>query len=169
MRALAAEVEVSAVSPNLRQQRAPVRIHTPGGFDPLLALVELDVAATRVAAAQVATGEIAVGQLDFEYVVAARFALVAHPHARRAGLVVDHDGVVDDPAIGIIRIRLVSGDRGGLHVHPGGMIDVVEVAPERSVPDTTRHTEVGLGARRRAGDPPAARHEVPALGRRYAA
>src|SRR5439155_23751643 len=125
-----------------------------------LALVELNVAATRPAATQIATREIAVGQLDLEYVVAPRLALIAHADSGSAWLTVDRDVVIDDPAISVIRINCVSGDRGLFYVHAVPMVDVVEVPPERAVLDAAGDTEVALGARRCAGNPAAARHEV---------
>src|SRR6266540_4083416 len=67
---------------------------TLGSWGLLLADVELDVATSRVAAAQVATSGIAVGQLNLKQVIAARFALVARPHPRRARLAIKGDGVV---------------------------------------------------------------------------
>src|SRR5881396_3264784 len=82
-----------------------------------VAFVELDVASTRMAAAQIASGEVTIGQLDLEYVVAARLALVAHPHSRRARLTVNGDVVVDDPAIRIIRVHCIACDCGRLHMH----------------------------------------------------
>src|SRR5437867_10139898 len=109
---------------------------------------------------QVAAGEVAGGQLDLEYVVPARLALVAGPDSRRAGLTVNGDIVVNDSAGGVVRVHGISGHRGGLHMHAVAMINVVKVAPERSVLDAPRHTEVGLGPRRRAHDPAAARQEV---------
>ena len=84
-------------------------------------------------------------------------------------MTVDRDVVVDDPAISVIRINGVPGDRCGLHVHAVAMIDVVQVAPERAVLHATGHTEVGLGARRCAGNPAAAGDEVTAFGGRCAA
>src|SRR5439155_16727483 len=81
-----------------------------------VALVELDVASTRTAAAQIATGEVAVRQMDLKCVVAARLALVAHPHSRRARLTVNGDVVVDDPAIRIIRVKRVAGHCRLFHV-----------------------------------------------------
>src|SRR5438552_6277096 len=69
---------------------------------PLLALVELDVAPTGPAATQIATGEIAVGQLDLEYVIPARLALVTCPDSRSARLSINRDVVVNDPAIRVI-------------------------------------------------------------------
>src|SRR5882672_4235295 len=104
-----------------------------------MALVELDVAPTRPTATQIATGEIAVGQLDLEYVVAARLALVAHPHSPRACLAIDRDVVVDDPAIGVIRIDGVARDGRGLHVHAIAVVDVVQVAPKGAILDATGH------------------------------
>src|SRR6266704_2558792 len=128
--------------------------------------MELDVATPGLAPAQVPAGKVTVGQLDLEDVVAARFAFVAGAHARRAGLVVDRDIVVDNPAVRVARIDRVTGDRRGLHVHPVTVVDVVQVAPERTVLDTAGHAEVGLRPRRRAGNPTAARQEIPATGRR---
>src|SRR5258706_9846448 len=125
-----------------------------------VAPVELDVAATRVSAAQVATGEVAVGQLDLEYVVAARLALVARPHSGGARCAVDRDGVVNDPAGRIVWIRRVACDGRGLHVHAAAVVDVVEVAPERAVLDATAHTEVALRAGRGSRDPAPAGEEV---------
>src|SRR5437879_3780876 len=125
-----------------------------------VAFVELDVASTRMAAAQIATGEVAIGQLDLEYVVAARLALVAHPHSRRARLTVYRDVVVDDPAIRIIRVKRVAGYCRLFHVPAVAMVDVIQVAPERAVLDATCHTEVGFGARGCAGNPATTGHEV---------
>ena len=125
-----------------------------------MTLVELDVASARLAATQFAAGGITAGQLDFEYVISARFALVAHADSRHARLIVDRDGVIDDPAIRVKRINRVSGDRCGFDLHATVMIDVVKVAPECAVLGTTRHTEVRLGAGRSAGNPAAAGDEV---------
>src|SRR5439155_17142902 len=125
-----------------------------------VAFVELDVASTRMAAAQIASGEVAVGQLDLKYVVAARLALVAHPHSRRACLTVYGDVVIDDPAIRIIRVKRVAGHGRLFDVHAVAVVDVIQVAPERAVLDATRHTEVGFRARGCAGNPSTARHEV---------
>src|SRR6266487_2510662 len=125
-----------------------------------LALVQLDVASPWMTAAQITAGEVAARQLDLEYVVAARLALVAHAHPRGAGLSVNINIVVNDAAIGVGRIDCVSGDGGGLHVHSVAVVNVIEMAPERVVLESAAHAEVGLRARRRAGDPSAARHEV---------
>src|SRR3989442_179332 len=125
-----------------------------------VALVELDVASTRMRAAQIATGEVAVGQLDLEYVVATRLALVAHAHARGARLTVNRDVVVNDAAIRVVRVERVARHGGGLHVHAVAMINVVEMAPERAVLDAALHPEVRLVSRRRARDPSATRHKV---------
>src|SRR6266540_3273202 len=151
------------------------------GCERLLALVELDVAATGVVAAQIATGGV-VGrtinrtlstrswrwhctevQFDFEYIVSPWLAFVTHADARlEARYAIYGHVVTNDPAIRVTMINIVrvARDLCGLHVHAGAMIDVVEVAPERAVLDATRDTEIGLGARRRAGDPSAAGHEV---------
>ncbi len=120
------------------------RLLALSGCGRLLALVELDVAATGVVAAQIATCEVAVGQLDFEYVIPARLAFVAHADSRSARLTVDRNRVVDDPAIRVIRINRVARDGRVFDVHARVMIDVVEVAPERAIFDTTRDTEIGL-------------------------
>src|SRR2546425_13300057 len=133
----------------------PADCHPPGGPVPfprgrplqpvpwlgglLVALVELDVASTRMAAAQIAPGEVAVRQLDLEYVVAARLALVARPHSRRARLTVDGDVVINDPAIRIVRVKRVAGHCRVFHVHTAAVVDVIQVAPERAVLDATRH------------------------------
>src|SRR5438093_12879561 len=56
--------------------------------------------------------------------------------------------------------KYLSGDRRLFHVHAVAMIDVIQMAPERAIPHSARHTEVGLGARRRARNPAAASQEV---------
>src|SRR6266404_8338083 len=152
-----------------------LRLRAPGQFIPspgvallpipwfgglFVAFVELDVASTRTAAAQIATGEVAVRQLDLKYVVAARLALVAHPHSRCARLTVNGDVVIDDPAIRIIRVKRVAGYCRLFHVHAVAVVDVIQVAPERAVLDATCHTEVGFRARGCASNPSTARHEV---------
>src|SRR5262245_17468393 len=110
--------------------------------------------------AQIATGKVAVGQLDFENVVPARLALVTRPHSRGARLTVDGDGVVNNSAIRITRIRLVARDSRGFHKHAVTVVDVIQVAPERPVLDSPSHTEVGSRATRCPDDPAAASHEV---------
>src|SRR4051812_46668131 len=106
--------------------------------------MELDVSPSGMAAAKIAAGEVTVGQLNFEYVVTAWFAFVAHPDSGRAGLTINRDVVLDNPTIGIIRINLVAGHRRRLHVHPVAVINVIEMAPERAVLDAAAHTEVAL-------------------------
>src|SRR6266516_6579394 len=81
-----------------------------------MALVQLDVASPWMTAAQITAGEVAARQLDLEYVVAAWLALVAHAHPRGAGLAVNINIVVNDAAVGVVRINGVSGDGRGLHV-----------------------------------------------------
>ena len=101
-------------------------------------------------AAQIAPGEIAVGQLDLEYVIPARLALVTCPDSRSACLSINRDVVVNDPAICVVRIRGVSSDGGGLHMRAVAMIDVVQIAPEGAIPDAAGSAEISVRARRRA-------------------
>src|SRR5206468_2537708 len=106
-------------------------------------------------------GPVPIGQIDVEFVVAARLALVTRQDCSMARLTIDGDVVFDSPATRVApRIGIVCGDCRLFHVHADAVIDVVEVAPQRAVPPAAGDTEVGPGARRRAGNPAAARHEV---------
>src|SRR5258707_14454335 len=86
------------------------------------ALVQLDVPAAGMRTPEIACGVVAVRERYLEEVVAARFALVAGAHTRRAGRVIDRDLIVDDAAVGIRRIRGVANHSGGLHMHAVAVI-----------------------------------------------
>src|ERR1041385_316615 len=129
------------------------------------ALVQLDVAAARLIATQVAAGEVAVGHLDLEYVVPARFALVASADPGGARGAVNIHVVVNDPASGIIGINSVAGDCGGVDVHAVAVVYVVQVTPELATTDAAADAEGALFAGRRADDPAAA-GELVTFGRR---
>ena len=122
--------------------------------------MELDIAAAGAAAAQIAAGEVAVGQLDLEYIVPARLALIADAHSAGPRYPVNGDVEVNDPAIRIIRINGVDRHGGILDVLAIAMVYVIQVAPEGAFLDAAGDAEVAIRAGGGAGNPPATRHEV---------
>src|SRR5437763_271380 len=112
----------------------------------LLARMELNVAATCVTAAHIPTRKVTVGQLDLEDVAAARLALVANAHSRRARLAVNGDVVVYNPAIRIVGVQNVAGYRRSLDMLASASVREVQVPPQfpTLLLDATGDGEIGV-------------------------
>src|SRR5688572_3214910 len=120
--------------------------------------MELDVAPAGTSTAKVAPSVVASGQRDIEDIVAARLPIIRHNYARRAGDAVNEHVVIDLPCDRVQRD--VSRDGGRLYVHAGAVIDVVEMAPERTAADAPGYAEGTISAGLRAGNEPAAGYLV---------
>src|SRR5574341_1530357 len=123
--------------------------------------VQLDVPS-----AEQPPGLVSVGQPERELVAPPRLAPVGHLRFVGESTLAVHLRRATDPARRGVHF-LVPGYTGPLDLGAVAVvIDVSKVTPERTVLDAARDAKVSLGPRGGAGDPAAARDEVPAGGRR---
>src|SRR5262245_26624866 len=114
-----------------------------------------------IAPSQAARGGIAIGQADAESIIAAGLAIIRHLHLIGAPRhAINLASAFDKPRCG-------TGDHvhrttGPLHLHSGSMVYIMQMAPKTPIFDATRYREGASSPGGRAGDPPAAGHELPA-------
>lgn len=131
-------------------------------FAPAVALaafgfVKLNVSATRTITTETPTRGIAIGENDLEGIVPSWLAVIGHLDCRRASYAVNRDIEVNEACQRCCNI--IASDSGGLDMHSGVVIDVIQVAPESAVANATSHAEVRFSPAR-PDDPAATRDEV---------